>query len=104
MRTPTKWEISEEYSDESHLVIDPGSGLGCICIERRVDDKGEDMKMAQLISAAPELLEACKHALRVCESEERHEASEAIRIKALLISDLISAMRKAGLPYKDMTI
>lgn len=58
----SKWKISEELSDENHIVIDTGERLGCILIERHIDGKDlEDIPNAQLISAAPELYEALKN-------------------------------------------
>jgi len=102
MRTPGKWEVETVPTS-----IGRCHKVGPACIYDDYNFKGDPsylLDMAKLISAAPELLEACKHALRVCESEERYEASDAIKRKALLISELVGAMRKCGLPYKDMTV
>ncbi len=60
-------------------------------------------KEAILYAAAPELLSACKHALRLAEDPNLYPATEAIKMKALLVSELMTAMRKAGISYKDMT-
>lgn len=49
------------------------------------------------------LLEACKSALKIAEDPEFYPPKEAIEMKAKLITELVSAMRKAGLIYSEMT-
>lgn len=55
-----QWHISEELTGDNHIVIDTGKS-GCVLIERHIKGHDQDdMPMAYLIAAAPDLLEACK--------------------------------------------
>lgn len=80
----SKWKISEELSDENHIVIDTGERLGCILIERHIDGKDlEDIPNAQLIAAAPEMYEELKYLLESIHSDQLVLGDRA-RIEAVI--------------------
>lgn len=84
----SKWKISEELSDENHIVIDTGERQGCILIERHIDGKDlEDIPNAQLIAAAPELYEALE--------KVRNRLKEYASLTEFEITSVLRALEKA---------
>lgn len=62
------WKISEELTDENHIVIDLGTGLGCIMLERTFDAE-VDMIIAKKVSYAPDLMNKLKECANLITSE-----------------------------------
>jgi hypothetical protein len=70
---PGPWELA--WEDGKHGVIADAAGGKFVCIVGNADDGLNDVRKAnaQLISAAPELMEACKLAMRVVDSSHYPE-------------------------------
>jgi hypothetical protein len=65
--TPGPWKISDELTDDCHIVIDLGPNDGCVLIERQMPGHdSQDMPNANLIAAAPEMLEELKFLVETC--------------------------------------
>lgn len=70
--TPGPWEISDDFTDHHHIVIDLGHGVdGCVLIERHVEGHdAADFPNAHLIITAPEMLEALKSVVHFVKNGE----------------------------------
>ena len=59
-----EWKISEELTDDKHIIIDTGEKRGCILLERHIEGQDlDDMPNAHLIASAPGLYQTLKDIL-----------------------------------------
>lgn len=79
----SNWKISEELTDDKHIVIDTGQKRGCILLERHIEGcDSEDMLNARIIAAAPQMLDALKTIIPFIENESAKTIALLAKMKA----------------------